>query len=249
MSATQSKTTSVESQLRLIDAFRKNVSQSFPQDAKFVIDAVPYLFPAELTFEIRCDVVFAELPDIMLLSVGKLLNLIQKVNDKTLAFSCFGRLKDGEFAGIYRADVEMCGDTIKTSFEANQNVKPAFAPISDIKYVIGVLSYIQQPTIYADLIEVDEFTQKSRKKHGKRPLPPYRIIRPGQTIVRHRPADDRCHEGTGTGTPKCGHWRRDTKYVRKDGRIIYRRGCAVKGGPGDTRPVQVLPPNPVEWSN
>lgn len=236
--------TNVDSQMRFIDAFRKYVCRVGLHDSHLIIEAIPYVFPAELDIEIRCDVDCAKLTEAMLLNVANLINIIQLVDTDTLKMDCYGRL-DGEFVGVYKALVSIRGNAIKAKIEENDTVNPSFDPLWDIKYVVAVLSYIQQPTIYADLIEVDEFTQKSRKKHGKRPLPPYRIIRPGQTIVRHRPANDRSHEGTGTGTPKCGHWRRGTTYVRKDGRVIHRRGYAVKGG---SRPVLVLPPNPVEWN-
>ncbi|WP_141400497.1 hypothetical protein [Magnetospirillum sp. 15-1] len=239
----------IEKHLRFIDEFRKYAAKNFDQGAELVVDAVPFVFPAELDIEIRCDLDFHKIHDVTLLNVGKLVNIIRKESGNTLALLCCGKCSDGELAVIYTATVNVLGSVFEYSIQVSNDVTIAFDPAYDIRYVVGVLSYIQQPTIYADLIDVNESTQKSRKKHGKRPLPPYRVIRPGQTIVRHRPVEGRSHAGTGTGTPKCGHWRRDTKYVRKDGRVIYRRGCAVKGGPCDNRPVLVLPPNPVEWSD
>jgi hypothetical protein len=240
----------IEQQLRFIDEFRKYAAKNFDQGAELVVDAVPFVFPAELDIEIRCDLDFYKIPDLMLLNVGKLVNIITKESGNTLALLCCGKCSDGCFAVIYTATVNVIGSVFEYSIQVSNDVTIAFDPIYDIRYVVGVLSYIQQPTIYADLIDVNKFAQESRKKHGKRPLPAYRIIRPGQTIVRHRPVEDRSHEGTGTGTPKCGHTRRETVYVRKsDGRVIRRRGCLVKGGPCDNRPVLVLPPNPVEWSS
>ena len=121
-----------------------------------------------------------------------------------------------------------------------------------IRFEVGVkfgqLQFLSEPTIYADYIEPDPYAQQARQKRGKKLLPAYRVIRPGQTVRRYpstpKPAPDT--EGK-HGSPKSPHWNRGCTYVRKNGRVVHKRPYSVKGGKCDL-PILVLKPNDVSFA-
>ncbi len=249
----------IDLQIERINRFRKLMIRNSPANES-LNDAVPYIFPENIEVESGCHI--EHIIDCSLLfSISNAIYLI-RTNEKVLVIAAFGLFdafapsefksvadrvggKSSElffnFHPLYMAEVDAETFHVDVKFTDTKYFKGD--PVVDATYVLCLFSYIQQQAIHATAIDVAESIQKSRKKHGKRPLPPYRVIRPGQTIIHQRP-----DESTDTtGTPKSPHWRRGTVYTRKDGRVIHRRGCAVHGGAEITRPVVVLPPNPVKW--
>ncbi|WP_145980937.1 hypothetical protein [Magnetospirillum sp. ME-1] len=251
----------IDLQIERINRFRKLMIRNDSANES-LNDAVPYIFPENIEVESGCNIEAFE-GSSFIFSVSNAIYLIylKEAFAVVVAFGLFDVFAPDEFKTVddmvggksselffnfhplYMADVDV--DNFRINVKSTDAKYFKGDPAADVTYVLSLLSYIKQPAIHATNVDIAESIQKSRKKHGKRPLPPYRVIRPGQTIIHQRP-----DESTDTtGTPKSPHWRRGTVYTRKDGRVIHRRGCAVHGGTDDTRPVVVLPPNPVEWSD
>jgi len=130
---------------------------------------------------------------------------------------------------------------------------PFLAPLGmdhimfQIGVIYGQLQFLSEPTIYADYIEPPPEVQQARQKRGKKPLPAYRIIRPGQTVMRHTKLAD---QGEVKGSPKSPHWNNGCTYTKQNGRVVTKRPYPVKGGkcPSEPLPVLVLQPNEVRFA-
>lgn len=262
----------IEKPLALIDQFRKQeirMQQIMPGpnillNGQNLTEAVPYVFPDDPNLPpIQPNAEFApeRLPDAMLLLARNVIVVVEKVVPSLLSVIVFGLVGGSSlpFMPVHAAVVEFAGEK-RTVDHRPPADRPNDGQASEelIGMVFGMLAYIQQPNIYADLIDPPAAVQKSRAKHGKRPLPAYRVIRPGQVILRNRNTSAGTNADQTSGTPKCPHWRQgayvpEHTFVRKrDGRVIHRRGFFRKGGPvkggqPDNRPVVVLPAHEPEW--
>ncbi|WP_141400494.1 hypothetical protein [Magnetospirillum sp. 15-1] len=127
--------------------------------------------------------------------------------------------------------------------------------------IYGQLQFLSEPTIHADYIDPSPYVQKARADRGKRPLPAYRVIRPGQTVMHYRKGDaaggtkveadsesSEKFKGRGKGVPKSPHWNPGCTYAKKNGRIVHKRPYPVKGGKcPNPIPVLALKPNEVQF--
>jgi len=140
-----------------------------------------------------------------------------------------------------------------------------FEPIDEADFeaciIYGQLQFLSEPTIHADYIDPSPYVQKARAERGKKPLPAYRVIRPGQTVMHYRKGDaaggtkveadsesSEKFKGRGKGVPKSPHWNPGCTYAKKNGRIVHKRPYPVKGGKcPNPIPVLALKPNEVQF--
>jgi hypothetical protein len=243
-----------------------NMIKSFRNAHSECGDYIPYMMPndeyaydMEMWLCLPCNelLIVEVVYDRMRGISGEFITCLTKVSDVAIKIASY--IHDGQWEKIISAVIVWNGS--RCTFTNVQTTGSAERAGVDACVIYGQLQFLSEPTIHADYIDPSPYVQKARADRGKRPLPAYRVIRPGQTVMHYRKGDaaggtkveadsesSEKFKGRGKGVPKSPHWNPGCTYAKKNGRIVHKRPYPVKGGKcPNPIPVLALKPNEVQF--
>jgi len=250
----------IDRHISMIKSFRKTHLEC--------ADYVPYIIPNETYFTNSKqwvdlpvkELLLAEIPDDGIFSTENVAT-VRLTSDTTIVISLYTN------AGGWQKVMSCVVKWVEQCVYSDIWFSPALfltgleAVTFQLGVIYGQLQFLSEPTVHADYIDPSPYAQKARADRGKKPLPAYRVIRPGQTVMHYRKGaaeggnkietdsgDTGEFKGRGKGVPKSPHWNHGSTYTKKNGRVVHKRPYPVKGGKcPDPLPVLALKPNEVRF--